>query len=199
MNTLHKFLTSSKSWKDGLFVVGLNLETTLSNKHAHKQCPIYTGLCVYLTIVDALHRAQKKVFFKNDPNTHIYKNNTIVKLGGKHFYLLEQSFELAWRLKNKKLCDSVWAFRDQEKMSDPLELESPLWASLYILGNEPGSPERVASALHYWGTSPALLYWAKLGTAAHAVKPALRGSSRRIITGSRTDWVTGNKLSSQKP
>lgn len=112
-------------------MVGLNLETTLYNKHAHKQCPIYTGLCVYLIIVDALHRAQKKVFFKKwSKYSSIYKNNTIDKLGEKHFYLLEQSFELAWRLKNKKLCDSVWAFRDQE-MSDPLELESPLWASLY--------------------------------------------------------------------
>lgn len=91
-------------------MVGLNLETTLSNKHADKQCPIYTDLCVYLIRVDA----QKKVFFKNDPNTHIYKNNTIVNLGGKHFYLLEQSFELARRLKNKKLCECMSLQRPRE-------------------------------------------------------------------------------------
>lgn len=46
----------------------------------------------------------------------------------------------------------------ETKMSDPLELESPLKATMWILGNEPGSLERVAGAPHYGAICPALLY-----------------------------------------
>lgn len=41
-------------------------------------------------------------------------------------------------------------------VSDPLELELQLWASAWLLRSEPGSSQRVASALNHWHNPPAL-------------------------------------------